>query len=240
MRIDMETICGKMNLWRTLSANWTPSIRRFEDLLLSAALALMVLLPLAESLLRRSVHTGICGSTLFVQHLVLYVGMLGGAVAARERRLISLGAVTNCLKEPWKGAAILLSGSFASAITLALFWASLQFVLAKYETGEVLPYDLPAWAVLSVLPVGLGLIALRMVKQASGSPAGRLLALVLAGMVIAVGSQPFIPPDQIVLPALIMLAVAVILGAPIFTLLGGAALILFWGSRQPIAMVSID
>jgi len=236
----METICGRMNLWRTLSANWTPSIRRLEDLLLCAALALMVLLPLAESLLRRSLHTGICGSTLFVQHLVLCVGMLGGAVAARERRLISLGAVTNCLKEPWKGAAILLSGSFASAITLALLWASLQFVLAKYETGEVLPYDLPAWAVLSVLPVGLGLIALRMVKQASGSPAGRLLALVLAGMVIAVGSQPFIPPDQLVFPALIMLAVAVILGAPIFTLLGGAALIFFWGSHQPIAMVPID
>ncbi len=78
------------------------------------ALALMVLLPLTESLLRRSFHTGISGSTLFVQHLVLYVGMLGGAVAARERRLLSLGAVTHYLREPWREAAILLSGSFAS------------------------------------------------------------------------------------------------------------------------------
>jgi len=58
----------------------------------------MVLLPLAEALLRRSVHTGIAGSTLFVQHLVLYVGILGGAVAAREGRLLSLGAVTGYLK----------------------------------------------------------------------------------------------------------------------------------------------
>ena len=79
-----------------------------------------------------------------------------------------------------------------------------------------------------------------MVKQASGSPAGRLLALVLAGMVIVIGSQPFIPPDRLALPALTMLAAAVILGAPIFTLLGGTALILFWGSHQPIAMVPID
>jgi hypothetical protein len=67
------------------------SLRKFEDLLVTGALALMVLLPLAESFLRRSFHTGISGSTLFVQHLVLYVGMLGGAIAARERRLLSRG-----------------------------------------------------------------------------------------------------------------------------------------------------
>ena len=37
-----------------------------------------------------------------------------------------------------------------------------------------------------------------------------------------------------------MLVVATVLGAPIFTALGGMALILFWTSGQPIAMVSID
>ncbi len=236
----MEPICGRVTRWRLSFARLSSSLRQFEDLLVFVALSLMVLLPLAESFLRRFFHTGISGSTLFVQHLVLYVGMLGGAVAAREERLLSLGTVTNYLSRSWKKVAILFSGSFATAVTFALFWASVQFVLAKYETGEVLPYDLPAWAVLSVLPVGLALIMSRMLRHTSTTLSGQLLALIFAGILVSLGFQSFIPSDRLVLPGLIALAVAVILGAPIFTLLGGAALILFWGDHQPIAMVPID
>jgi C4-dicarboxylate transporter, DctM subunit len=236
----MEAICGRSTRWRFSFSDWDPPLRQFEDLLITVALALMVLLPLSESFLRKSFHTGISGSTLFVQLLVLYVGMLGGAIAARENRLLSLGALTNYLTAPRKRAAILLSSSFATAVCFALFWASLQFVLAKHETGEVFPYDLPVWVVLSVLPVGLGFITLRMVNHASETFAGRLLALALAGAIIAIGLQPFIPTDQLVLPGLVFLGVAVVFGAPIFIFLGGAALILFWGDRQPIAMVMID
>ena len=236
----MGAICGRVTRLQFSFVSCLPSLREFEELLITSALALLVLIPLGESLLRRSFHTGISGSTLFVQHLVLYVGMLGGAVAARERRLLSLGTVTNYLRGTWKEVAILFSGSLAAAVTFALFWASVQFVLAKYETGEVLPYALPVWAVLSVLPVGLGLITFRMLKHASETVAGRLLALLIVGIVVAVGLQPFIPSDRLALPGLIALALSVILGAPIFTLLGGTALILFWGAQQPIAMVPID
>jgi C4-dicarboxylate transporter DctM subunit len=236
----MKAIYRRLIRRRFPLANWNSSLRRFEDLLITLVLALMVLLPLSESFLRRLFHTGICGSTLFVQLLVLYVGMLGGAVAAREGRLLSLGALTNYLKPPWKIVATLLGGSFATAVSFALFWASLQFVLAKHGTGEVFPYGLPAWAVLWVLPVGLGLITIRMLNHTAGSFAGRLLALVLTGIVVAVGLQSFVPSDQLVLPGLIVLAMSVVLGAPIFILLGGAGLILFWGNHQPIAMMMID
>lgn len=226
--------------WRFFSTHWTQSLCRFENLFITAALSLMVLLPLTESFLRRFFHTGISGSTVFVQHLVLYIGVLGGALAAREKRLLSLGTVTKYLRDPWKSVAIFFSGSLAAAMTLALFWASIQFVLASHEGGEVLPYGLPVWFVLLVLPAGFGLLMVRMVKHTSATLSGRLLALFLAGIVVAVGCQPFISSDQLALPALIALAVAVILGAPIFTFLAGGALILFWGDHQPIAMVPID
>jgi tripartite ATP-independent transporter DctM subunit len=221
-------------------ATYIRPFRQLENLLISLTLALMVLLPLTESFLRKFFHTGISGSTVFVQHLVLYVGMLGGALAAREKRLLSLGTVTNYLREPWKSAATVFSSSFAAAMTFALLWASIQFILAKYAAGEVLPYNIRAWIVLLVLPIGFGLTMLRMVRHASNAFAGRLLALILAGVVVAFGSQSFIPSDQLVLPALITLVVATMLGAPVFTLLGGTAMILFWGSHQPIAMVPID
>ena len=40
-------------------------------------------------------------------------------------------------------------------------------------------------------------------------------------------------------PGLVALLAAVVLGAPIFVMLGGAALILFWGEGTPIASISL-
>ena len=46
-------------------------------------------------------------------------------------------------------------------------------------------------------------------------------------------------PERWLIPALAALAVATFLGAPIFTALGGAALILFWGHGEPIQSVPL-
>ena len=69
---------------------------------IAAALAVMVLLPVAEIILRTSGRGGIAGSTTVVQHLTLVVGMLGGALAARDNRLLSLSTATALLPPVWK------------------------------------------------------------------------------------------------------------------------------------------
>jgi TRAP-type C4-dicarboxylate transport system permease small subunit len=61
----------------------------------------MVLLPLAEAVLRRTLHISIPGSISIVQHMVLVVGMLGGAIAAREQRLLSLSTVGETKLRGW-------------------------------------------------------------------------------------------------------------------------------------------
>src|SRR5260370_36237404 len=63
---------------------------RAENILVSLALGIMVVLPLAEAALRRTLHVSIPASISIVQHMVLIVGMLGGAIAAREKRLVCL------------------------------------------------------------------------------------------------------------------------------------------------------
>src|SRR5712671_4994547 len=64
-----------------------------EDLVASLTLGAMVLLPLVESTLRHTFQTGISGATLIEQHLGLILGMLGGAIAAREGRLLALSTL---------------------------------------------------------------------------------------------------------------------------------------------------
>ena len=77
--------------------HWAGRLRALENSALSLALAAMILLPLLEAALRRTLHFGIVGSTSIVQHLCLLVGMAGAAIAARERRLLTLSNVDEWL-----------------------------------------------------------------------------------------------------------------------------------------------
>ena len=61
-------------------------LRHIEDRALYLSLAGLIVLPLAEVLLRKLLRTGISGAPSLLQHLTLIAGMLGAAVAARENR----------------------------------------------------------------------------------------------------------------------------------------------------------
>jgi tripartite ATP-independent transporter DctM subunit len=63
--------------------------------------------------------------------------------------------------------------------------------------------------------------------------------LAVAGSMVGVGLHPPLAPAKLVIPGLVTLLVAVVFGAPIFVMLGGAALILFWGEDTPIASISL-
>ena len=60
-----------------------------EDAVVSSAFALMVLLPVSEVALRFFFRGGISSSDSVVQHLALAMGMLGGALAERVKRLLT-------------------------------------------------------------------------------------------------------------------------------------------------------
>jgi tripartite ATP-independent transporter DctM subunit len=210
-----------------------------ENLLLVIPLAAMVLLPVTEILLRNLFKTGISGSSIIVQHLTLIVGMLGGAIAARDQRLLALSPVQALLKGGVKTAARIFSSGFSAAITFFLCLASLQYVLEVRPLGKLLVYGIPVWVIQLVLPLGFGLIAVRLVWHASEKWSGRLLSVALAAALAGMAIWAPVSPEHLMVPALVLLVAATALGAPVFTALGGAALILFWGHDLPIQAVPL-
>ena len=68
-------------------------VTRLEDTVAAIALVVMTVIPLLEIVLRRSVGIGIPAAGPIVQHLVLWVGFLGAAIAAREGRRELHGAL---------------------------------------------------------------------------------------------------------------------------------------------------
>ena len=210
-----------------------------ENLLLVVPLAAMLLLPVVEIFLRMVFKTGVSGSSAIEQHLTLIVGMLGGAIAARDRRLLALSPVQTLLKGRARMVAQIFSSGFAAAIAFFLFLASLQYVLEMRPLGKTLVYGIPVWVIQLILPIGFGLILLRLVWHASQKYGGRALALALAAAAVGVAIWAPGSPERLMIPALVALGLATLLGAPVFTALGGAALILFWGHDLPIQAVPL-
>jgi len=219
-------------------APWRRGFRLAEDLLVIVPLALSILLPVVEVILRRF-HTGITGSITLVQNLTLIIGMAGAAIAAREGRLLSFSTLPGFLKGRVKTAALILSSGAAAAISAVLCGASWQFLLSEKLAGGQMIRGLPDWTVELVLPLGFGLIALRLVWHASPRWAGRLATLGLAAAIILFGVFSPVDPERCVLPGLVALLLATILGAPVFTAIGGAAMILFWGDGAPLATIPL-
>jgi tripartite ATP-independent transporter DctM subunit len=144
------------------------------------------------------------------------------------------------LKGKWLSAARLLSGSVAAAVSALLTVAGVQFVLAEKAAGASLAHDIPLWAIQAFLPVGFGVVALRLVWHVAAGWRGRAAALCAAAALVAFCVWTPLSPARLQWPALGLLLVATVAGAPVFVTLGGAALILFWADGLPVASIPLD
>lgn len=210
-----------------------------EDLIASSALAAMVLLPLLEIALRRLVGVGIPAEGPIVQHLVLWVGFLGAAIAARDGKLLAL-ATGALLPAGARRLAQIAASAVAAMLTVWLAYGALELVANERDAATSIGAGVRTWVAQLALPVGFALIALRLAWTADRGWVGRgvaALGLVLAWLAVHTPGwfemQPFTP-------WLVLLVVAALCGAPIFALLGGAAVVLFMREGTTPAAVLIE
>lgn len=223
---------------------WLKFIRRGENLAVVFALAVMAVLPALEVVLRTFFQTGLPASATIVQHLVLAVGMLGGAIAARENRLLALSVATHWFKGGWLTFARVFSYGFSTAITALLTAASWKFVTEQRSLGKVFAYGIQTWVIQLLIVIGFALVAVRLIWHASEKWRWRAMTLLWAAAIITVAlvaerAGATITPDKLRWPGMILLLLAVALGAPVFTALGGTALIMLWSAGEPVSPVPL-
>jgi TRAP-type C4-dicarboxylate transport system permease small subunit len=98
--------------------------------------------------------------------LVLWTGMLGALAAARGDRHISLDALTRQLRGKALRAARLLTFGFAAGISALLAWYGWRLLELDRESATLAFGPVFAWQVQLILPVGFGLLALRLAIRA--------------------------------------------------------------------------
>ena len=216
------------------------SFRLPEMLLAGGALLLMLALPLGEMFLRPLLGKGIANAPVFVQHLGLVLAMFGALLAERSGHLTSLGAGLAASPDVrLRTLAIALAKGGSGLICGMLAQSSWTFVLGEMAAAHAIAYAIPGWLFQLAMPAGFALLGYRLASRNTGGWTGRIVAslLVAAGWLFAAqfdgASLPF-------LPFALALLLILLCGAPIFVVLGGLALALFWSEGQPLAAVPLS
>ena len=203
------------------------------------AIAVMVLLPLAE-IVARQLGTGVPGAAPFTQHLTLWVAFLGAAIAAREGKLLALATGHLFPEGTPREAAAAIAGGVGAGVSALLARAGWEMVMVEREGHGEVAAGLPTWVAQLAIPVALAIIALRLVWFASPRPWARGIAAVglLAGVVL--GQFPQLLDGKPAWPGVTLVLVATVLGSPVFAVLGGLAVLLFMAEGVPIAAVPVE
>jgi tripartite ATP-independent transporter DctM subunit len=209
-------------------------VHRIENLLLAATLALLVLLGVA------SASRTFSNTDELIRHLTLLIGMLGGMAAARDDRLLSMGTIAQALPAGLKPVISAWTGVVSTTVAALLTFAAWQFVSEEAASSSTLAFGVPRIVLQAAMPLGFAVITLRILRHAAAGTVARAVLLVVAvGLTYAV-AQLDGGVAAIRAPMLIVLASAIVLGAPLFVGLAGVALIFLISAGDPIASIPLD
>ena len=216
------------------------SVDSLENGLAVLALFTMALLPLLEAVVRTFYPSGISGSTIWVQHLALWVGFLGAAIAARRGELLSLTAGAQLASDKPKAWIDLVVGGISFAVCVVLVHGSLELVSVERDGGRELAYGLPVWVAQAVMPIGFALIGWRLLYRAASTWRGRALTASFALVPVLLYRFEALQETSVYLPLVLVLLAATALGAPIFVGIGGVAAVLLWHDLFPVSAIPTE
>lgn len=219
---------------------WLVRLHHVEDSVNLAFLVLMAALPLLEIVLR-PLGTNLPGSIQYVSILTLWVGFSGALLATRDGRHLSLSTGAQFLKGHWARAAGILTSAVSLGITALLAYGAYITLGAERMSTETVPPNIPAWIFMIAMPLGYGLISVRMIFTRLKSWPQRLILVAVVVAALYAGSlAEWETAERFLWPLLGLVLLSTALGSPIYVALGGAAVLLFWADDEPIAAVAAE
>ncbi len=214
-------------------------LNRFEGGVLVIAFLLSMLIPLIDAIGRPFGGFSVPGSSEYRAQLTLWLALLGGLLAARERQHLTLSTAEAIGKVKMRDAARVFSSAVAAAVCGVLAFSAYGVVIADKEQGKVLAMGIPVWVSECVMPIAMGLLAVRLAWGASERWGGRAIAFLAIGAAFAIGLVPQFA-GSLALPLVALIVMAALVGAPVFVAMGGIALVLFFKDAVPVSAVTAD
>jgi len=140
-------------------------IGRVETGLIALLVLAMVVLAGAQILLRNLFDSGLSWADPLLRAMVLWAAMLGALAAARDDKHIGLDLVTHFVHGRARRVLRVVTLLFAAAVSAMMAWYGIGLVQLDVGSGAATA-GIPNWLVESIVPVGFGLLALRLALHA--------------------------------------------------------------------------
>lgn len=149
-----------------------------ETLAVAALSIAALMLGTAQVVLRYAFNTGFTWSEAIFVLLTVAAMLLAGSRAVRDDGHVRVDLLPQVLPRPARTALRLLRYAVSLALCGFLAWAGVKYVLFTRSMGIVSPAsELPVWVTYLLVPLAMGLFALRYVmlllREAGGEETGR-------------------------------------------------------------------
>lgn len=124
-----------------------------EESLLCLSLFAMILLAFLQVVSRNLFSAGILWADAFVRILLLWVGMLGAALATKLGQHLSIDAFTKFLGGRSRRLVGVFIKLFAGIVCLYLLDASADFIRMEKEAGSEFFTSIPNWSIELIIPI---------------------------------------------------------------------------------------
>lgn len=149
-----------------MPARWLGRLHRIEDGLLAALLGSLLLLSVAQIVLRVAFDAGLPWAEPVSRAGVLFLALLGALGATRSGKHIAIDALPRFLPPRPRRVVWAISQVAAAVICLTLAWLGWGMVGMEREAPVPFVAGIPSWVPMLVIPLGFGLMGLRFLVAA--------------------------------------------------------------------------
>jgi len=220
-------------------------INKVENFAACIIFILLVLLPFSDLIIREIIRPFFSGiakipaSQTLVSHLTLLIGFSGAIIASRDSKLLSLSN-TSLFNDKVSGFSKHVTKWVSIFTVLLLAIGSLDLVLIElsFQYPVFIAPGLPRWIFQAAMPLGYFIIFIHLAGKMRNNIFSFSGLLTILLIILFLVSQDTLRENGFILIfGIIIFIFSVLNGAPIFTVLAGLGILLFWFDYVPISAV---
>ncbi len=137
--------------------------------MLVGMLSAMMLIAVAQIVMREVFGTGLGWADELVRLMVLWLAMVGSVAACRDNRHIRIDALSHFMPDKVVTVVRIVVDLFAAAVCVLIAVHSWRYLQVEIEYDFTVLVDTAAWIAHVIMPIAFALIAYRFVVASLGS-----------------------------------------------------------------------
>ena len=130
-----------------------------ENALLVVLLGAMVILAVAQIVMRMFFQSGLIWADELLKVMVLWIALIASVAASRNQRHLRIDILSHFMPPGIARLPSVIVSAFASVVCAIIAWHSWRYIGLTLEFNDTVLLDTPAWMVQGVLPVAFVLMS---------------------------------------------------------------------------------